>query len=283
MLVAVAEELSVTRAAARVHAAPSTVSASVRAVERSVGAPLFERTTRSMRLTAAGERVLPAARAALEALDRVRAEAREPAAGLRGRVRVGLFPAVDALGVPAAASAFQERHPDVELTLISSPAGSTGLHEEVRRGRLDLAFSALPRPVDLAGRLLDELPLVAVLPADHPAAASDRVALADLARERWVDTLPGYANRVLLETALAAAGIDRRLVVQAGDLPSVVAFVRAGTGVAVLPSIVPTDGCVTRELSDDVPPWRLSLVWRAGTPLAAAAAAFRDELVARRG
>ncbi|MDF9714745.1 LysR family transcriptional regulator [Nocardioides sp. ChNu-153] len=157
VFVAVAEELSVTRAATRVHAAQSTVSAALRSLERDLGAVLFERTTRSMRLTAAGERAVPAAREALAALARLRSEAREPAAGLRGRVRVGLFPALDALEVPAAASAFQERHPDVELTLVASPAGSTGLHEDVRRGRLDLAFSALPRPADLAGRLLDEL------------------------------------------------------------------------------------------------------------------------------
>ncbi|WP_277497553.1 MULTISPECIES: LysR family transcriptional regulator substrate-binding protein [unclassified Nocardioides] len=120
-----------------------------------------------------------------------------------------------------------------------------------------------------------------MLPEGHPAASGSVVRLEQLAEERWVDTLPGYANRVLLETALAGAGLERRLVVQAGDLPSVVAFVRAGTGVAVLPSIVPTHGCVTRPLADDVPPWRLSVVWRAGTPLTAAAAAFRDELVDR--
>lgn len=277
--VAVAEERNVTRAAARVHAAQSTVSAGLRSLERELGVRLFDRTSRVMTLTPAGERVLPQARLALAAGDRMRDEAREPERGLRGRVRLGIFSGLDVLDLPAVVAAFRQRHPEVDLLLSASQTGSTGLHEDVRRGRLDLAFSALPDAArGLAHEPLLRLPFVALLPPGHPSAGARSVRLADLADDAWVDTSPGYANRVVMEDLLARAGIARRLVVEAGDLPSVAAFVRAGVGVAVLPDAVDPVGCVRLPVEDVTDPWQLVLVWRADPGLGAAASALRDAL-----
>lgn len=83
---AVAEERSFTRAAQRLFAAQSTVSASVQALEAELGAPLFERSTRQVALTPVGEAVLVEAQGALDAIDRMRTAAAQSAAGLRGRV-----------------------------------------------------------------------------------------------------------------------------------------------------------------------------------------------------
>lgn len=276
--VAVAEELNVTRAAARVHAAQSTVSAALRTLERELGATLLERTTRSVRLTPAGERVLPQARAALAATERMRDAAREASAGLRGRVRVGTFSALDLIDLPAGLAAFRARHPGVEITLGVSPRGSSGLQEDLLRGRLDVALVSPQRQPGLASYRLRSYPFVAVLPAGHRLARRRRLRLADLADEDWVDTPPGFGNRVMLDDALRAAGVVRRLVVESGDLPSAAAFVRAGLGVAVIPDAVPLDGCTRVAVTDAPPDWELHVAVRRDPPPGAAARALLDAL-----
>lgn len=276
--VAVAEELNVTRAAARVHAAQSTVSAALRSLERELGATLLERTTRSVRLTPAGERVLREARAALAAADRMRDAAREASAGLRGRVRVGTFSALDLIDLPTAVAAFRERHPGVEITLGVSARGSSGLQEDLVRGRLDVALVSPQDETGLASYPLRAYPFVAVLPDGHRLARRRRLRLADLADEDWVDTPPGFGNRVMLDDALRRAGVTRRLVVEAGDLPSAATFVRAGLGVAVLPAAVPLDGCARVAVTDGPADWELHVAVRRDPPPGAAARALLDAL-----
>src|SRR4051794_3885287 len=92
--VAVAEELSFTRAAQRLHLAQQAVSKSVAQLERELGVELLERTTREVRLTGAGAALLKAGRPVLEAADAAFARAREVGGGLSGTVRVGVSPAV---------------------------------------------------------------------------------------------------------------------------------------------------------------------------------------------
>lgn len=279
--VAVAEELNVTRAAVRVHAAQSTVSAALRSLERELGAVLFERTTRSVRLTAAGERVLPAAQAALSAADQMRDLARDRSEGLRGRVRLGTFSGLDPLHLPSVLAAFRARHPGVDVTLGVSPLGSTGLHEDLLRGRLDLAFATLPSGPDVVAHPLVRRPFRAFLHPHHPLARRRRIRLGELAAEDWVDTPPGFGNRTMLDEALARAGVARHLVVEVGDLPSALAFVAAGVGVAVLPDAVPGHECVAVTLADGPPDWQLSLAARRSPPPSAAAQALMDALRTR--
>lgn len=276
--VAVAEELNVTRAAARVHAAQSTVSAALRSLERELGATLLERTTRSVRLTPAGERALPEARAALAAAERLRDATRAAGAGLRGRVRVGTFSALDLIDLPAALAAFREQHPGVELTLGVSARGSSGLQDDLLHGRLDIALVSPHGDPDLASYPLRAYPFLALLPTGHRLAGRRRLRLADLADEDWVDTPPGFGNRVLVDDALRRAGMARRLVVEAGDLPSVAAYVRAGLGVAVLPDAVPLDGCARVPLADPPDDWELHVAVRRTPPPGAAARALLGAL-----
>lgn len=280
--VAVAEELSVTRAAERLYAAQSTVSAGLRTLERTLGAPLFVRTTRSMRLTPAGERALPEARALLAAAGRLHDAVAEDARELHGRVRLGTFAALDIMSLPRVVAEFRTTHPNVDLVLLGSPTGSTGLLDDLRRGRIDVAFSglALADDADLQAVPLLSFPFVALVPPDHRLAAREQVRLAELADDSWVDTLEGYGNRVLLDRTFRQRSLRRRLVVELGDLPSVPAFVASGAGVAVVPDAVPTDGCVRLALADPPPDWEVSLHTRRQRPLSAAAQALVDTLVA---
>ena len=112
-LVAVADEQSFTRAAERVFAAQSTVSAGIQSLERELGAPLFERDAHGVRLTDVGETVLAEARAALRSVDRMR-ELADSDGPLRGTVRVGIFTNLTTVDLPGIMGEFHRRHPAVD-------------------------------------------------------------------------------------------------------------------------------------------------------------------------
>ena len=273
--VAVAEELSFTRAAARMFAVQSTVSAGIRALEADVGAPLFLRSTKSVALTPAGEVLLPEARLALEAVDRVRSAAAASTAGIRGRLRVGIFTNIGFVDLPALFGEFHASHPLVDLQLGASASGSTGLADDVRRGRVDVAFMGLPAR-DLAGLdvlVLAQTRFVAVLPQGHPLAARDGVTMHDLAQERFVDSPEGFGNRVVIERAFAEAGITRAVSAVVSDLGEIPRFVAADLGVAVVPELglAPPAGTVAVPLVDPVVEWSLSVASRANPSPAVAA------------
>lgn len=262
-LVAVADERSFTRAAERVFAAQSTVSAGIQSLERELGAALFERDAHGVRPTEAGEVVLAEARAALEAVERMRDLAGDQGP-LRGTVRVGIFTNLQSVDLPGIMGEFHRRHPDVDLRLGPSPGGSTGLVEDVRQGRLDIAFHGLPEAVpDLLTRHLVDSPFLAVLPEGHPLARRRSIALADLAEEAWVDSRAGFGNRVTLDRAFQALGLTRRVPTELADLGEIPRFVAAGLGVAALPelTIIPAEGAVTRPLREPVD-WRLNAIAR---------------------
>lgn len=242
--VAVAEELSFTRAAQRVFAVQSTVSAAIRALETELRTPLFERSTRAVALSPAGAALLPEAKAALDAFDRARAAVEETTTGLRGSLRIGTLTRLGVINLAALAGAFHERHPDVQLHLTASPEGSTGLAEDVRRSRLDLAFLGLPES-ELGGLdadLITDMPFVALVPRRHALADRREIELASLADEPFVDTLRGFGNRLVVDRAYEAMGRPRRVTVEVPDLPSVPAYVATGLGVAVIPQLTVQPG-----------------------------------------
>ncbi|MGW1807610.1 LysR substrate-binding domain-containing protein [Streptomyces sp. NPDC002078] len=172
--VAVAEELHFGRAAERLHIVQSAVSQQIQRLERELGAELFDRSPRRVRLTGAGERLLPEARAVLAAAEKARAAVVAPA-GLRLGTSTGLGAHLDRV-----LAAFAERAPDVPVELFSLPAEER--LNRVAAGRLDAAFvrSAEP-PAGVRVLPLWPDPLVAALPATHPLARQGEIDLADLA------------------------------------------------------------------------------------------------------
>src|SRR3954469_507874 len=118
--VAVAEERSFTRAAARLHVVQSGVSAVIKALERELGAELLERTSKRVALTDAGEALLPRARAALDAARAARGAVDEVRGGVRGTVRIGTLTSVGMIDVPALLGRFHRAYPEVRLQLAVS-------------------------------------------------------------------------------------------------------------------------------------------------------------------
>jgi DNA-binding transcriptional LysR family regulator len=278
--VAVAEELSFTRAAQRLFTVQSTVSAAIRALETDLKTTLFDRSTRRVALSPAGQALLPEAKAALEALDRARSVVEEASAGLRGSIRIGTMSRLGLVDLAELLGAFYQRYPLVDVHVTTSPTGSSGLADDVRHGRLDLALVGLGRP-DLPGLETHELaavPFVVLVPSNHRLAPGAGIKLKDLAGERFVDMLPGFGNRTMVDRAFDNAGQPRRVQVEVPDLSTVPDYVRAGLGVAVVPELDLEDlpGVSRLRLTDADLTWTLSAVTLSGNRPSRAVTALLD-------
>jgi DNA-binding transcriptional LysR family regulator len=282
--VAVAEELSFTRAAQRLFTVQSTVSAAIRALETDLKTTLFDRSTRRVTLSASGEALLPEAKAALEALDRARAVVEEASTGLRGSIRIGTMTRLGLVDLAALLGAFYQRYPLVEVQVTTSPTGSSGLADDVRHGRLDVSLVGLSAAelTGLEARELAVVPFVVLVPTVHRLAGRDGISLHDLAGERFIDQLRGFGNRTTVDRAFDNAGIPRRVQVEVPDLSTVPDYVRAGLGVAVVPEIDDDEqpGVTRLRLTDADLTWTLSAITLSGKRPSRAVTALLDLMTA---
>lgn len=266
--VAVAEEQSFSRAADRLQMAQPPLSAQIRQLEDEIGDRLFERTTRRVELLPAGVAFLERVRSLLGMIDDAVEHARRAARGEVGRLRVGFTGSATYELLPALARRFRERYPDVVLELrgeMLTPAQAGALLAD----ELDVAF--LRPPVHVAGlevRVLRREPLIAVLPAHHPLAGRRRVRLAELSDEPFV-TYPSHWRSVVYDAVVdtcRAAGFAPRATLEVQETATLVSFVAAGLGVALVPASVRhlrVTGAVTRPLAGTTSIVELAVAWRA--------------------
>ncbi|MEU8540753.1 LysR family transcriptional regulator [Streptomyces sp. NPDC048717] len=237
VVVAVADAGGFTAAARRLHVVQSSVSGTVRALERELGTPLFDRTTHRVALTPAGEAFVPAARATLRAAELAR-EAVDAARGhLRGRVTVGIMQGVWA-GLHHALAALRAEHPGVVVHL--SQAAVADIRQALREGTVDLAVVALDRQQQrgLTTRLLSREDMVLVASPRRVlagATADGEVRLADVAALPLVDFTPGWAIRHAVDRSFRAAGVDRGTTFEVNDIVAAAELVRNDLGVCVMP------------------------------------------------
>jgi DNA-binding transcriptional LysR family regulator len=239
--VAVAEEQSFTRAAARIHVVQSGLSVSIRSLERELGTRLFDRTTHRVELTDAGAALLVEARLTLAAADAARDAVAAVSGGLRGTVRIGIMQSLTLIDLAALLADFHRERPQVQLIPRASQGGSAELARDVLEGRLDLAFAALPAgyPAGLTVLPLASEDLMLACPPDHPLADRRRIALRELDGERFVDFPAGWGTRISGDRLFHDVGLHREIVVEVADIPNAMELVRAGFGFAfVAPSTV---------------------------------------------
>ena len=232
--VAVAEELSVTAAAARLGLAQQSLSQQIAVLERRLRARLFDRDTRGTRLTEVGRIFLPEARAVLERAEQAIATAARAVRGEIGRVCLAFLASAANTLLPPVVRALRERYPDWEVTTdaVSIAELVTGL----RSGRYDVGFGRPPCVDDLATRIIAREPACAVLPAGHPLTSRATLRLADLADEPWVLTprdswLPWHQK---YDAEYATAGYEPRVVARRSSVQNLLALVAAGVGVTRL-------------------------------------------------
>ncbi|MFF1354464.1 LysR substrate-binding domain-containing protein [Streptomyces sp. NPDC058297] len=252
-VVAVAETSNFTRAAERCLVVQSALSHQIARLERELGARLFERTSRRVRLTPAGEAFLPAARQCLDAADRAAAEVAAAVGEVRGRLAVGLIPTVTAVDIPGALRDFRRQHAQVRISL--NVGASNDLVEQVKQGELDVAFLGLPTTARVQGVAAHELArdrLVAVVSPNHPLACEPAVDLRRLSSEVFVDFPAGTAGRAQSDLAFSAAGLVRDVAFEVTTADYIAQLVGPGLAVAMLPSAYAPQvgGVVTVDVSD---------------------------------
>src|ERR1700758_4794071 len=155
---AVADNLSFTRAAKRLHVVQSGVSATIKALERELGAQLFVRGPAGVTLTPAGQELAPHARATIDAARAAKDAVAATRGAIRGSVTLGTFSSIDVIDLPTLLADLHARHPGVLVQLRSARAGSAGLLRQLRDGDLDIALVVFPDgpPADLHTRLVAE-------------------------------------------------------------------------------------------------------------------------------
>ncbi|MYT73471.1 MULTISPECIES: LysR family transcriptional regulator [unclassified Streptomyces] len=250
--IAVAEERNFTRAAEACHVVQSTLSQQIERLEKELGTQLFARTSRTVRLTAAGEHLLPLARRALEAADSVTTEA-HALSGLRtGTLRLGF---IQSLACPvdtiAVLDDFHQAHPEIGLRILNAPSPS--MVDAVVSGELDLAVVGLsPRqlPAELTHKRLGRDALVAVVNPDHELAGQESVTLRQLAEVPLVRFRQGTGLRRQVDEAFSRAEQRPRNSIEVFHLQDMLRMAARGFGATVVPRSAVT-GALAPTLSNE--------------------------------
>jgi DNA-binding transcriptional LysR family regulator len=244
----VARTLSFTRAASELGYVQSNVTAQVKALERELGVPLFDRLGRRVVLTNAGRVLLRYAEQLLDLSE----EARAAVAGdgeTAGTLVVGASPSLSAYRLPRLLRRFRSGFPRVKLSFRPTPHAELG--DGVAAGSLDVAFllEGPVRSARLRAEVLAEEPLVVLAPPDHPLVGRARVAPADLAGEPILLTEPGCNYRLMFERELAEAGVEPAAALEFDGVEAVKQCVVAGMGIAMLPAVTVEGELARAELT----------------------------------
>jgi DNA-binding transcriptional LysR family regulator len=233
--VAVAEEGHFNRAAARCHIVRSGLSASIRSLEKELGARLFVRTTHEVRLTDAGSALLGEARRALAAAEAAREAVSGVATLLRGSLTLATGQPVSAVDVPKALATFHTAYPAVRITVIRTVWGE--MEERVRTGAVDVALGFLPAelPETMCVQPLASGAMVLACAYDHPLADRPSVRIEELREETFITVPQSWGKKTAVHEAFDAAGVDRRSRLEVSDRGLYLDLVREGLGVAVVP------------------------------------------------
>ncbi len=266
--VAVAEELHFGRAALRLHLAQPPLSQQIRKLEEIIGHRLFTRTSRAVRLTAAGEVLLDRARRTLRTVREDMAEVRSVGRGEIGSLRVGFIGSGMLTPLPAMLGRYRRKHPKADLQL--REAMSSQIMQWLLDGAVDVGFLRDGGPLPgLESETLFSEPFVAVLPANHGLASRKSISGATLREEPFV-FFPQSAGRLAYDKPISICedhGFRPRIVQEAPQWLTVMRLVGAGLGVSIAPA------CVEKIAAPDAVCVRLShvrvrsdieLAWRCG-------------------
>ena len=270
--IALAEEGTFTAAARKINIVQSGLSVTIKEMEQELGVQLVNRTTRTVSLTHAGELFLAHARSSLAMLrDGIEAVRSEDGI-VRGRLHLGILQSLEPyVNLPMLLQTFRSKYPQVEFAVRSLNSGE--VPAQVRSGYVDLGFHALVSDKESEGvRIIPVVQdvLVPVCSRTHPLAKKGNVTLDALAGETFVDLTPERALRQLLDQACSQRNLRRKSVYQVSGVETLLQFVSAGLGVAVVPSGLARMAAHSRQLhvlefvkqDRSLPRWRVVIVTR---------------------
>lgn len=275
---AVARTHSFSQAARQVHLSQSALSTLIQRLEEGVGARLFERTTRSVVLTAAGAAFAERGQQLLADIEHTLSDVRDVVALRRGQVAVAALPSLAAGLVPRLFQAFQAQHPAIRLHLIDTLSGPA--FDLVREGRVDFALTAAdPAHEDLLYEPLTGDAFVLLCPTSHPLARRrSRLGFTDTLAWPHVSMPRTASVRQYLDAAALEKGVAFLPRYEVDHIATIGAMVACGLGVTALPSmaaeLIAHHGLVVRELGPPAIRRSLGLVRRRDRELSPAAQAL---------
>ena len=281
--VAVAEEGSFSRAAARVRVAQPSLSQQIRKLEAEVGQPLFDRLPRSVVLTEAGHCLIDYARKILSSIDDARRCVGELKGEIGGKLAVGAIPTIAPYVLPKLVGKFQEHYPAVTLEIVEDV--TDGITRRIEAGELDVALaSTCQSSPTLRRESLGNEPLLALVPEGHPLAERTQVEMDDLKSQRFLLLHEMHCLSRQVHHLLESRHLQPEIALAGSQLGTIANMVAAGIGVSIVPQLMvnhqATPGCVSRPFAPPVPERELNLLYNPLRFQSKAAGAFRQEAAA---
>jgi len=267
--IAVADELSFSRAAMRLYIAQPALSCQIKALEAELGVQLFDRRNNPIQITPAGEAFLEESRATLAQLEQAVHKTQRIHQGALGYLTVGFTSSIANGVFPEMLRTFRQRYPEVKLIL--QEEHSSSLIQKLRDRQTDIIFLYLYHEIseanDLETMSLTQEPLVAVLPKNHPLAAKSNISLSDLKDEAFVmplhQVVAGLSEQIY--HLCSQAGFVPKVVQTAVFMVTILGLVAGETGISILPSHVENiqrEGVVYRPIQEQTTTTQLTAVWR---------------------
>jgi len=281
--VAVADEGSFSRAAAKVRVAQPSLSQQIRKLEAEVGQPLFDRLPRSVVLTEAGRCFIDYARQILASSGDARRCVDELKDEVAGRLAVGAIPTIAPYVLPELVVTFQKHYPEVTLEIIEDV--TDGITRRIEAGELDVALaSTCQQSPTLRRESLGNEPLLALVPEGHPLAKKTLVELDDLKSQRFLLLHEMHCLSQQVHHLLESRRLHPEIALAGSQLSTIANMVAAEIGVSIVPLMMvnhqATSGCVSLPFAPPVPERELNLLYNPLRFQSKAAAAFRQEATA---
>jgi LysR family cyn operon transcriptional activator len=231
-----AEVLSFSAAAEKLGLSQPAVSRQIQLMEAELNLKLFDRVGRKVLLTPAGRELLDHSYEIQRGLESLRSRAAGLASGKQGVLRIGATPQTLESLISLILPRFQRKHPEVQISLVED--GSANLAQAVERGDIDVAVGALDRERVLRSRPLFPLVVLVAVPEDHPLSKRASIEVGEIANEPVMLLRKDFMTRKLFDGACQVAHIQPRVLIESASPHCLLALVKSGLGVAIIPSTV---------------------------------------------
>jgi len=249
---AIVDSGTFSRAARQTNVSQPSLSQQIRKLEDELGARLFDRLGRTVRLTEIGRTFLPRARAVLRELEAARGDLAEQRDSMSGTITVGVIPTVAPYLLPPHLAAFSRKFPDAKISIVEEITSL--LLERLRAATIDLALLALPiRGHEFESFPIRTEPFFAAVPQKHPLARLKSLSLKDLRNDPFLLLRDGHCFRENTLAACDRARLHPQIVFESGQFSSLLGMVAAGMGVSIVPemAIDKKSSCTYVRLSDE--------------------------------
>ena len=259
---AVARIGNFTRAAQQERVAQPSLSQQIRKMEDELGAKLFDRLGRKVRLTPFGQKFLPRAQTILRELGEAASEIRDMTAVETGTISLGSIPTIAPYFLPSRLGSFVAKHPRVQLRVVEEITPL--LLSQLQEGRIDVALAALPvAGPEFATREILSEPFYLAIPEAHRLARAKSIALKHIEADPFLLLKEGHCFRESVVAACQRSRLKLNVVFETGQFATILGMVSAGMGISVVPemAIEAASGCRFVPLVDEGAVRRIGLIW----------------------